>query len=295
MANLNIKHFLTKVANSFYACEKGIDNGWTYYKYPDGTYEAYQQVQLSGLSLTTASAGTYYGNDSTHDYSYPSFHINDSGIYGNAIACPTLSSGIYVYSVELFPTVYRVSVRACASNSSASIGVRMHVKGRWQSNNTSLVVPTFANTLCTDTQLNLGRYTTGGLLTASAGAIQFSIPTGRVLSHTTIEKISFYILARVGNSGTNAAANGLYIIKSSSGGTSGVTINSDVNSSFYNAQNESKTITPSMWTATIQGDTNIFITISSGSSNFFSGSSYAAQVNNQPVAFDINNISVTLA
>lgn len=295
MANLNIKHFLTKVANSFYACEKGIDNGWTYYKYPDGTYEAYQRIQLSGLSLTTASAGTYYGDDSAHDYSYPSFHINGSGIYGNAIACPTLSSGIYVYSVELYPTVYRVNVRATASNTSANIGVWMHVKGRWQSNNASMVVPTFANTLCTDTQLNLGRYTTGGILTASGGSIQFSIPTGRVLSHTTISKISFYILARVGNSGTTAAANGLYILKSSSGGTSGVALRSDANSSFYNGQNESKTITPSMWTTTIEGNTNISVTIASGSNNFYSGANYVAAVNNQPVAFEVNNIAVTLA
>lgn len=125
---LDVKKLLIKVLKHV-TTQTGTDNGWTYYKYMDGTYDAYRKVQLTGLVLTSASAGTYYGNGSDHDYNYPSFSTGT--IYGNAIATPSLSSGLFIYSVALMASGYRLSIRSWASNPNGSAGVMMHIRGTW--------------------------------------------------------------------------------------------------------------------------------------------------------------------
>jgi len=155
----------------------------------------------------------------------------------------------------------------------------------------SILLPVGANYVCQYNTLNLGSLQTVGLLSSTSSLLSFSIPTGRVLySNKSIANVSFDIVARAGNS--NGA--GLYIIRNSSSGTSSITFNSNSSSTFYNGAGTSKTITSSMVTATIQGNTNIFIYINSGSNYFFGGNATNnGYVNNNPVVVTLSDIVVT--
>jgi len=145
------------------------------------------------------------------------------------------------------------------------------------------------------TTLALGTYIATGILTGGGSMLLFSIPTGRVFpAGTSISKITFGIIGRVGNSN----ASGLYIIKSTSGGSSAVTFDSSKSCTFYNGNNVQKTVTTDMWDVkTIHGHTNLYFSISGPeSSYFFSGTSTInGYVNNQPVALFLSNINVTFS
>lgn len=141
--------------------------------------------------------------------------------------------------------------------------------------------------------LSLGTYIVSATLTNSGGLIQFSIPTGRVFpSGTTISKITFNIVGRA----ANANGVGYYIIKSASGGTDKVAFDSSATKTFYNANNDAKSLTSSLWTSkTIEGGTNIYIAINGGT-DFFSGNSTIRNyINNQPCVLYLDNITVTLS
>lgn len=141
------------------------------------------------------------------------------------------------------------------------------------------------------TTLNLGNYISAAILTSNAGDLFFSIPTGRVFpSGTTISKITFNIVARV----SNANGIGYYIIKSASGGSDGAAFDSSVSKTFYNANNASKTVTSSMWSKTLDGRTNIRISIAGGN-DFFSGTTTIRNyINNNAAVVYVYNIVVTL-
>lgn len=141
------------------------------------------------------------------------------------------------------------------------------------------------------TTLNLGNYVGAAILSGNAGDLRFSIPTGRVFpSGTTISKITFYIVSRASNS------NGLgyYIIKSASGGSDGAAFDSSASTTFYNANNASKTITTSMWRKYLDGGTNIRIMFVGGN-DFFSGTTTIRNyINNNAATVYVYNIVVTL-
>ena len=140
--------------------------------------------------------------------------------------------------------------------------------------------------------LALGTYVTTGVLTNGGKSLYFSIPTGRVFpAAASISKITFNIVARVGNSN----ASGVYIIKETSGGTSTVSFDSSKSCTFYNGNNVKETLTASMWTfKTINGHTNMYFNITGTSDYFFSGNATInGYVNNQPVAVFLDTINVT--
>ena len=144
-----------------------------------------------------------------------------------------------------------------------------------------------------NSSLSLGACVVGGYMTNNSGSIVFSIPTGRVYpTGTTINKISFNIVARAGNSNST----GTYIIKSSSGGSSPVSFSSTSSSTFYNGANVSKTLTTAMWrTKELQGGTNIYLVLGTDDTTayFFSSSSINSQINNQPLGIYLGDIQVT--
>ena len=142
--------------------------------------------------------------------------------------------------------------------------------------------------------LNLGTYIASAVLTGGAGNLQFSIPTGRVFpSGTTITIITFDIIGR----SANANGTGYYIIKSSAGGYNAASFNSSVPSTFYNAADDQKTLTTALWTSkSIQGGTNIYISLGDNTTDFFSGNATIRNyINNNPVVLYLSNIQVILS
>ena len=115
--------------STVYIVETGTDNNWAYRKWSDGTYEAWQYYQATGLTMTTSSMGTYYNESTgTKTLSFPSFHTN--WLQGYATNAPTQSSGVYVYQVNANNGFY-ISFRAHASTSNGSCGCNLYLRGRW--------------------------------------------------------------------------------------------------------------------------------------------------------------------
>lgn len=106
--------------------ETGTNNNWQYRKWSDGTYEAWQYYQATGMTISTSSGGTYYGGNKT--LSFPSFHTN--WLQGYATNNPSQGSGIYVYQVSA-NNGFRIDYRAHASQTNASCGASLYLRGRW--------------------------------------------------------------------------------------------------------------------------------------------------------------------
>lgn len=140
--------------------------------------------------------------------------------------------------------------------------------------------------------LSLGQYTALGILTSSGGFVMFSIPTGRAYPPgTTIQAISFGVVARASVNYNDVQGN--FFIKSASGGSSAASFNSASAFTFYNGANQSKSLDQSSIAKTLQGGTNIQITMSGGT-DFFSGNETTRKrINNQACSFGLNNIIVT--
>lgn len=124
-----IEQILTKLdAIDDYVVDQGTDNSWTYRKWNSGRYEAWRYYQATGLVLTSASAGTYYGNPKT--VSLPSFATTlDCCTYGNTTS---QGSGIYIYNVQKVNANLSIAYRAHASQSNGSCGGYFHIIGTWQ-------------------------------------------------------------------------------------------------------------------------------------------------------------------
>lgn len=148
----------------------------------------------------------------------------------------------------------------------------------------SIVVP--------NNPLSIGRYESVGVLSGSAGRLTFSIPTGRVYpSGTTISKLTCRFVARA----SNASGGGLYIVKKTSGGADEQSFDSTSNFTFYNGANQSKTLSTSNITVTMQGNTNILVNLDAGTDHFFSGSSAnTGNTNNNAATIEIFDIVVYL-
>lgn len=144
--------------------------------------------------------------------------------------------------------------------------------------------------------LGLGGFYTVGTMSSAGTSLGFSIPTGRIFpSGTTISKITFTCVARAGSSN----GTGKYIIKSASGGSAGQAFDSSTTTKFYNAADQQKSLTSSMWTTkTIDGQTNIRIfwdgDPNDANNYFFVGNSTNnGYCNNQPVAMYLSGINIT--
>lgn len=111
-----------------YVVEQGTDNSWTYRKWNSGLFEAWRYYQASSMTITTSSAGTYYGGEKL--IPLPSFVVTITGTtYGNA---PSQSSGVYIYETVRDNSNLKVVYRAHASTSNASCGGVFHIFGTWK-------------------------------------------------------------------------------------------------------------------------------------------------------------------
>lgn len=129
---LDLKALLTKILKCLYT--SGTDNGWTYKKYMDGTYEAWRTYNATGMSLTSASAGTYYNatvGNGIKNITLPSFNVGtDYVAFANPM--PSISSGVYIYSVgKLNATTLQIGYRAHASTTGGVCNGMFYVRGNW--------------------------------------------------------------------------------------------------------------------------------------------------------------------
>lgn len=130
---LNIKKMLTKIAKCCYTT--GTDNGWIYRKYADGTFEAWRRYNATGLKLTTASAGTYYGSgtDGEKALDLPSFTSGITAIFGQEDNVYSHSSGLFIFNMVHNQSTSKLIIRfrAHASTSSGVCGVSLYIRGVW--------------------------------------------------------------------------------------------------------------------------------------------------------------------
>ena len=144
-------------------------------------------------------------------------------------------------------------------------------------------------------ELELGTMILPAVLTTTGGELYFTIPTGRLFpSGTAVSSLRFNMNGRAGSSN----GQGSYIIRGSSSGTDTALFwygSTGGTTSFYNANNNQKSVTQSMWTVSMQGGTSILVRINGGENYFFSGNSTKdGYLNNQPVVLYLTNVTIEL-
>lgn len=103
--------------------------GWAWTVWKSGRVELTGRVQHTGLSMTTQSAGTYYGqnNTGTKTTTLPvtlaSQHLILTAEAGSR------SSGVYVYNANASGNTVTTEFRAFASSTNASCGVWYYIVG----------------------------------------------------------------------------------------------------------------------------------------------------------------------
>lgn len=109
---------------------QGTSGIWTYRKWNSGAYEAWGEYEASGMTLTTSSAGTYYGSNGAKEIALPSWSL--SCTFAVAQEQLSRSSGVYIYNISRTATKLTVDYRAHASSSNALCGGMFYVKGTWK-------------------------------------------------------------------------------------------------------------------------------------------------------------------
>lgn len=148
-----------------------------------------------------------------------------------------------------------------------------------------------------ETTVSLETWVATGILTTNSANLRFTIPTGRIYPPgSTIEEISFNIVARSGN----ASGTGRYIMKNTSKGYDAASFvykaegNANV-CSFYNGNNQRKTIAHNNCFVTLYGGTNIEVSLVPSTKYFFTGTKTINNAcNNQPVAVGLDSISYVI-
>lgn len=146
------------------------------------------------------------------------------------------------------------------------------------------------NAMLAPSSLNLGNVVCPAILSSGAGSIEFTIPTGRIFpAGTQITSLSFNIVARASSSN----GTGEYIIHKVGEPYGAATFTLGSNFTFANASDQSKTITPTQVNMSLQGGTNISILFSTGTNNFFTGSStITGYTNNNAVTLRLSGVTL---
>lgn len=112
-----------------YVIETGTTDGWKWIKWNSGLVELTKYIQYSGLILTTASNGTYYGSGSngTKTETLP-FTFNSYDFIGYQEQ-PSRASSVYVYAASISGSTLSTEFRAHASMNNVTCGVRYYIRG----------------------------------------------------------------------------------------------------------------------------------------------------------------------
>lgn len=100
---------------------------FTYKKWNSGLVELYAYKGYTGLTMTSQSAGTYYGTGGSGTMTLP-FTLTSVLYIGTQELSPR-SSGVYVYDTSISQTTLTTQFRAFASSSNVSCGVNYHIVG----------------------------------------------------------------------------------------------------------------------------------------------------------------------
>lgn len=141
-----------------------------------------------------------------------------------------------------------------------------------------------------EVDIDIGDLLIVGRLTSDSGRLGWTIPLGRVLpKNTTITKVTGEIVVRVGSHNTS----GLYIWRST--GAIPAVFDTSENSIFLDGAETSRTILPSYWYLSLQGESNLYMEVVSSTSNFFSGNATnGGYVNNQPCSVELSKVKITV-
>lgn len=141
-----------------------------------------------------------------------------------------------------------------------------------------------------EVDIDIGDLLIVGRLTSDSGRLGWTIPLGRVLpKNTTITKVTGEIVVRVGSHNTS----GLYIWRST--GATPAIFDTSENSIFLDGAETSRTILPSYWYLSLQGESNLYMEVVSNTSNFFSGNATNGDyVNNQPCSVELSKVKITV-
>ena len=242
-----------------------------------------------GSSIT--STGLYSFGEGTDTTS--------SGYASHSEGASTTASGYASHSQNLGTIAAGHSQTAIGKYNKSDTGNYSFIIGNGDDNlsrSNAFTVDWDGNAYCYPKTINLGTYVSTGILTGSGGHLMFSIPLGRTLpSNASISLIEFDVCARCGYNTANSGA-GYYIVKDSASGTSTVHVKSNDTSRFYNAGGIAKDLLTSHWTGnSIQGNTNIYISWNTNTTDFFTqNATNRGYLNNQPVTVFLANINITL-
>lgn len=102
---------------------------WTYIEWKSGKVELMAYKSFTGLSMTSQSAGTYYGagTSGTRTMTLP-FSLTSVLYIGQQETSPR-SSGVYVYDTSISGATLTTQFRAFASSSNVSCSVNFHIIG----------------------------------------------------------------------------------------------------------------------------------------------------------------------
>ena len=141
-----------------------------------------------------------------------------------------------------------------------------------------------------EVDIDIGDLLIVGRLTSDSGRLGWTIPLGRILpKNTTITKVTGEIVVRVGSHNTS----GLYIWRST--GAIPAAFDTSENSIFLDGAETSRTILPSYWYLSLQGESNLYMEVISSTSNFFSGNATnGGYVNNQPCSVELSKVKITV-
>lgn len=109
--------------NDFIKCSSGTDNGWSYRKYPDGTYDAWQTKPLN-IARSTAYGSLYRCVEQTMNM--PSFNSGTDYIIAG-----TVGGGDWLDTNIIYATSFTYYMVRTASAAAQARTVRFYVHGTW--------------------------------------------------------------------------------------------------------------------------------------------------------------------
>lgn len=143
-------------------------------------------------------------------------------------------------------------------------------------------------TIVPDTTLSLGRYEGAAVISGNAGALRFSIPTGRVYpTGTTISRVTFNVVGRASNSN----GGGVYIIEKVGEAAGWAPFDSSTDFVFQNGSDQTKTLLKENIYISLHGGTNVFVNLDSSTNQFFGGTN-TSYINNNAAVVELDNITI---
>lgn len=117
-----------------YITDYGTSGGWYYRKYNSGYAECWGEFQFTGITVNTASAGTYYNSTSgLKSQSLPSGLFASVSYAEVTNGYGTHASGMYPYGVgSLTTSAVQIQFRAFASSSNVGCPAFIKVYGAWK-------------------------------------------------------------------------------------------------------------------------------------------------------------------